>query len=122
MQQDKAQSYFTTSLCSVVLESKDRSARFQIALDVVRPLPRGALLETEFQNPSEKAVLSVTRAVSGDERRIVLTSPPVAQIRAGGYETVTRIYAAADRKNILGVHTQRCESLVDHRELGPEFR
>ena len=115
-------SYFKTTVCSALIDNKDRTTRLQITLEVVQALPAGTLVETEFQMSADKAVLKSTRGVSGNERSLTMTSPPVAEIRAGYYEAVTRVYDGADRRNVLGVHTQRCESLLDRREMGPEFR
>jgi len=39
-------------------------------------------------------------------------------VRARGYETVTRLYASPEKKQVLGTHTQLCQSLVDERRLG----
>ena len=52
------------------------------------------------------------------------TGPTIVKVDtdALGYETVTRVYASSARKKILGTHKYVCESLVDDRELGPQFR
>ena len=115
-------SYFKTSLCSAVIDGKDHTTRLRITLEVVQALPAGALVQTEFQIPGEKAALTSNRLLAGAERKLTITSPPVPQIRAGVFETVTRVYDARDGATIIGVHTQRCESLLDRREMGPEFR
>ena len=114
--------YFATKICGVQLDSRTRAARLHLTLNVVRPLPSGGLLETEFRNPADRTVLTVTRAVKGGERAIEMISPPMGDVRAGSYETATRLYASAERKQVLATHTYVCESLIDHRELGPEFR
>ena len=115
-------SYFTTKLCGVQLGGRDRTVRLHLTLDVAQPLPKGALVETEFHDPEERKLMTTSRVVTGAERSIELVSPPIAQVRARTYETVTRVYAGADRKQILGVHTYLCESLVDQRELPAPFR
>jgi len=114
--------YFSTKLCGVQLDGKAKVARLNLALDVVQPLPRGALVETEFQDTVGRSTLTASRVAAGNERSIELVSPPIDDMRPRGYETVTRVYAAADRKKVLGIHTYVCQSLIDQRELGPEFR
>lgn len=114
--------WFSTQLCGVALDNKAKVATLRLRLAVVRPLPRGALVETEFRNPADRSVLTVSRSATGNERTLELVSPPFARVRALGYETVTRVYAPADRKKVLGTHSYVCESLVDDRELGPQFR
>jgi len=114
--------YFSTKLCGVQIDGKAKVARLHLTLAVVQPLPRGALVETEFQDIANRTVLTASRVAAGSERTLELLSPPVSDVRPRGYETVTRVYAAADRKQVLGTHTYVCESLIDQRELGPEFR
>lgn len=114
--------WFSTQLCGIALDNKAKVARLRLQLQVQRPLPRGALIETEFRNPIDRSVLSVSRIATGSERTMELVSPPFGEVRALGYETTTRVYASADRKKVLGTHAYVCESLVDDRELGPQFR
>ena len=114
--------WFSTRLCGIVVDNKAKVASVRLQLEVLRPLPRGALIETEFLNPLDRSTLAVSRVSTGSERSIELVSPPFDQVRAVGYETVTRVYASSDRKKTLGTHKYVCESLVDDRELGPQFR
>ena len=114
--------FFTTKLCGVKLEGTPRVARLHLTLSVVRALPKGALVETEFQDSADRSVHTVSRTASGSERTIELLSPPMAELRARGYETVTRVYASAERKQVLGSHTHLCQSLLDQRDLGAQFR
>lgn len=114
--------FFETKLCGVLLDGKSKTGRLRIELAVIRALPRNAVVETDFQNPLEKSVLTARRVVTGNERTLEMISPPFAELRAGRYETITRVFASADSKQVLGLHTYVCESLVDARELGPGFR
>lgn len=114
--------WFSTKLCGIVLDNKAKVAKLRLQLDSLRPLPRGALIETEFLNPVDRSVLTASRVATGNERTIELVSPPFQQVRALGYETVTRVYASSEKKKTLGTHSYVCESLVDERELGPQFR
>ena len=114
--------WFSTRLCGVQIDNKSRLARLQLQLTVLRTLPRGALVETEFRNPVDRSVLAASRTAKGDEQAIEITSPPFDRIQARNYETTTRVYASADRKQVLGTHAYTCESLVDQRELGPQFQ
>lgn len=114
--------WFSTKLCGVTLDNNKKVARLRLTLAVLRPLPRGALVETEFRNPIDRSVLAASRVAAGSERSIELVSPPFDQVRALGYETTTRVYASADRKQVLGTHAYVCESLVDQRELGAQFQ
>lgn len=109
--------FFTTKLCGVKLDGTPRVARLHLTLNVVRALPRGALVETEFQDSADRSVHTVGRVASGNERTIELVSPPMGALRARGYETVTRVYASAERKQRLGSHTHLCQSLLDQRDL-----
>jgi hypothetical protein len=114
--------YFATKLCGVRFDGKSKVARLHLTLDVVRPLPRGALVETEFHDVAERTVHTASRVVSGSERTVELVSPPIAQVRAYGYKTVTRVYASSERGEALGSHAHLCQSLLDQRDLGPQFR
>lgn len=114
--------WFSTRLCGIVVDNKAKVASVRLQLEVLRPLPRGALIETEFLNPRDRSTLAVSRVATGKERSIELVSPPFDQVRAVGYETVTRVYASGDRRKTLATHKYVCESLVDERELGPQFR
>jgi hypothetical protein len=114
--------YFSTKLCGVKLEGVSRAARLHLTLNVVRALPRGALVETDFHDSIDRSVHTVSRAATGAERSIEILSPPMGDLRARGYETVTRVYASAERKQVLGTHTHVCESLLDNRDVGTQFR
>lgn len=114
--------WFKTTLCGVTLDARERLARLRLQLAVVRSLPRGALVETEFRNPIDRSVLTASRSATGNERALEIVSPPFEQVRALSYETVTRVYESSARKQVIGTHAYVCESLVDQRELGPQFQ
>jgi hypothetical protein len=77
-------------------------------------------MEVDFENAdNEKAPLVVTRRVSGDERTIEVLSPPVTKLQPRSYRVTARVYAAVDRKRVVATHTERCESLVDERDVLP---
>jgi hypothetical protein len=108
-----------TKLCGVRIDSRTRQTHLQIVLSVSK-LPRNGLLEVEFENTAdEKKPLVVTRAVSGDERAIDVLSPPVTKLQPRTYAVTARVYAAADRRQLVATHTARCESLVDEHDLLP---
>ena len=112
-----SESFFTTRFCGVDLDGRSGHGRLRLTLNVTKALPPRALVETEFQNPSERTMLSTQRTVVGSERELVMLSPPFTDIRTRSYETVTRVYADAERKRVLGIHTHVCASLVDSRDL-----
>ena len=108
-----------TKLCGVRIDGRTRQTHLQIVLSVSK-LPRNGLLEVEFENTSdEKKPLVVTRSVSGDESTIDVLSPPVTKLQPRTYNVTARVYAAADRKQLVATHTQRCESLVDEHDVLP---
>jgi hypothetical protein len=107
----------------VDLDGRKRDVHLRIELALTKPLPRGAFVEVEFENPADRSVpLMVGRAILGNETTLRFVSPAVTGVRARGYEVVTRVYASAEKKQVLGQHTQVCESLIDQRELAPQFR
>ena len=115
--------YVTTRVCGIDLDGKTNEARLRIELIVTRPLPPDGLVEALFENPSDaKSPLVTSRAVTGKERSLRLTSPPVRGIRVKSYEVVVRIYSSPDKRELLGTHAQSCQSPVDLRDLGPQFR
>jgi hypothetical protein len=112
-------SYFATKVCGVYVDGKSSEARLRIELTVTRSLPRNAFIEVEFENPADRKVpLLASRSVTGSERTLQMLSPPLTTVRARAYETVTRVYASPDKKQVLGIHTQMCESLIDQHRLG----
>jgi hypothetical protein len=116
-------SYFTTKLCGVDLTSKTRNVHLRIELAVERALPRGSFVEVEFENPADRAApLVVGRSVAGSERTLLFVSPAATGVRPRGYEIVARVYATPEKKQVLGQHTQVCQSLIDQRELPAQFR
>lgn len=115
--------YFATKVCGVHVDGKSNEARLRIELLVTKSLPRDGFVEIEFENPSDpKVPLIASRSVTGAEHTLQLLSPPLTSVRARGYETVTRVYDSADKKEVLGIHTYVCQSLIDPRELGLQFR
>lgn len=112
-------SYFSTKVCGVIVDAKSGEARLRIELVVTKSLPRNGFVEIEFENPTDRNVpLTASRSVTGAERALQLLSPPLTALRARAYETITRVYASPDKKQVLGIHTQMCDSLVDQRRLG----
>jgi hypothetical protein len=107
----------STRVCGVYIDGKTRAAHLRIEL-VPTGLPHGALIEVEFENPADRAKpLWVRHIFTGEQQTVVVFSPPLKEVRPRGYEVVARIYASADKKQALGVHTQICQSLIDQREL-----
>ena len=84
-----------------------------------RRLPRGAFVEVEFENPAGAAPLVARPGLHRHEETLVFFSPPLIGVRPRSYEVVARIYASAEKKQVLGVHTQVCQSLVDQRDVTP---
>lgn len=112
-------SYFSTRVCGIYLDAKSSEARLRIELEVTRSLPRNGFVEIEFENPGDRRVpLISSRSITGSERVLQVLSPPLPTVRMRSYETVTRVYASADKKLVLGTHTHLCQSLVDERRLG----
>jgi hypothetical protein len=119
----RAKAYVTTSVCGIDLDGKASEARLRIDLIVIRPLPPNGLVEAQFENPSDaKSPLVTSRTVTGKEKALRLISPPVTGIRVKAYEVVVRIYSSQDKRELLGTHAQSCQSPVDLRDLGPQFR
>lgn len=109
--------YLSTRFCGVYVDGKTQEARLRIEVVPTGRLPRNALIEVEFENPADrKKPLVSHRVFAGDEPTIVLFSPPLTGVRARTYEIVARIYAAADKKQVLGILTHICPSLLDQRE------
>lgn len=115
--------YVTTKVCGVDLDGKASEARLRIELIVTRPLPPNALVEAQFENPSDpKSPVVTSRTVTGREKGLRLVSPPVKGIRVKSYDVLVRIYSSQDKSELLGTHAQSCPSPLDLRDLGPQFR
>jgi hypothetical protein len=115
--------YVATKVCGFDLDGRRNEVRYRIELIVRRPLPRGSIVEVAFENPLDPATpLLSERVMAGEERDLQLVSPPVKGIREKPYEIIVRMYSSADRKVLLGTHTQLCEAPFSQRELGPEYR
>ena len=108
----------STRVCGVYLDGKTRMAHLRIELSVTGHVPPGAFVEVEFENPAEgKAPLVTGRAIKGSSERLVIFSPPLKGVRPRGYQVVVRIHESPEKKKVLAMHTQLCESLIDQREL-----
>ena len=108
-----------TKLCGVRIDGRTRQTHLQIVLSVSK-LPRNGLLEVEFENTAdEKKPLVITRSLSGSESTIDVLSPPVTKLQPRTYNVTARVYSAADRRQLVATHTQRCESLVDEHDVLP---
>ena len=113
-----AEGLVSTRVCGVYMDGKTHTAHLRIELVPASGLPRNALVEVEFENPAEgKPPLVASRVYTGNERTLVIFSPPVSGVRPRNYEVVARIYASAEKRQVLGSHNQICQSLVDQREL-----
>ena len=105
-----------TKLCGVQIDGKTRETHLRIVLAMSR-VPRDALLEVEFENPTNEKAPLVTRRLTGNESTIEVLSPPVAKLQARVYNVTARVYATAQKKELIATHTQRCESLVDEHDV-----
>lgn len=112
-------SFVSTRVCGVYFDGKTRTAHMRLELASTGRLPNNALVEAEFENPEGGAPLKGSRVFKG-EPTLVIFSPPLKGVRQRNYEVVARLYASAEKKQVLGVHTQICQSLVDPRELSGE--
>lgn len=110
--------YFHTTTCGLQVASRAQQARLRLQVAVDRPLPRNALVETDFENPLDAAKpLRTSRIANGQEKTLDILSPPIDGARVRSYAVVTRIYSGTDKKNMLGTHRQTCESLFDERDV-----
>lgn len=108
-----------TRVCGVYVDGKTQAAHLRIDLVPTGKLPRGAFVEAEFENPvAGGAPLVAGRAFNG-EQGLSIFSPPLKGVRPRSYEVVARIYASTEKKKVLGVHTQVCQSLIDQRDVTP---
>jgi hypothetical protein len=114
--------YLATKLCGFNLDGKRSEVRYRIELGVLRPLPRGSLVEVAFENPLDPtAPLMTSHVMAGDERDAQFVSPPVKGIRERPYEILVRVYSSADKAALVSTHKTLCESPFNQRELGPEY-
>jgi hypothetical protein len=112
------QGYVATRVCGVQIDGQ-RVARLRIELVPTSRLPRGAFVEAEFENPEGGAPVFAGGVFTGNQQTLEILSPPLSDVRPRNYQVVARIYASKDRKQVLGAHTQICQSLVDRRDLAP---
>ena len=114
-----SESLVSTRVCGVYVDGKTNAAHLRIDLVPTGRLPRGAFVEAEFENPvAGGAPLVAGRAFNG-ESALAIFSPPLKGVRPRNYEVVARVYASAEKKQVLGVHTQICQSLIDQRDAAP---
>lgn len=118
-----ASDYVATRVCGVDLDGKTKEARLRIELTVTHPLPPAALVEVQFENPSDPNTPLVTgRRATGDEQTMAFVSPPVKGIRVKSYAVLVRIYSSPGKERLLSTHLQSCQSPLDQRDMGPQFQ
>ena len=114
-----SESLVSTRVCGVYVDGKTQAAHLRIDLVPNARLPRGAFVEAEFENPVAGAAPLVAGRAFDGEPGLSIFSPPLKGVRPRSYEVVARVYASADKKQVLGVHTQVCQSLIDQRDVAP---
>lgn len=102
---------------------------FTLALQVHDDVPVGAVIEAEFENPSDAARPLLAQAKIDDSGPgqvkvidVFLLSPLVDTIRCGNYGVSVRLYRSKQSRELLGTHQQLIQSRVDSalwRALGP---
>lgn len=81
---------------------------YTLGLSVIKPLPLGALIEVEFENPEDaKHPVFVEYEPQLNQEWIQLVSPPVKGFVANReYMLLVRVYADKKRTKLIGLHQQ----------------
>lgn len=114
-----SESLVSTRVCGVFVDGKTNAAHLRIDLVPTGRLQRGAFVEAEFENPVAGGKPLVAGRAFNGESSLSIFSPPLKGVRPRSYEVVARVYASAEKKQVLGVHTQVCQALIDQRDVTP---
>jgi hypothetical protein len=110
--------YFKTTGCGFVVSRENKEIVEGITLAPTKPLPPGAVVVAEFENPSNRdAPLKATYTAKGDETTIVLKSPPMKGLKVATYRIVVSLYADSTETASLARHEQLCRSIIDQEQL-----
>jgi hypothetical protein len=102
--------YFKTKGGGTALDSKEgvRFAYFGLILEPMKPLPEGAVLVTEFENPQDASKpLTTEYTPSAGEREIVLKSSTyTCVVNNRDYRISVKLFTDRERKVLLSEHIQ----------------
>ncbi len=109
--------YFKTTMGGFNLDTGKPGieSRYAIALDVLKSLPKGVLLEFVFENPENtKLPIVVNRKAEPQETEIYVESPEVNGVQSyQGYVILVNVYEDETKQNLIGTHRQVIQSIYD---------
>ena len=87
-----------------------------------RPLPEGAVLVAEFENPAGGAAFTVRKAVVPDQLQYAFETPPLTGVKADTpYTAVIRVIDPGSG-NVLGQYQRAFKAQIDQSVLGAKPR
>ena len=93
---------------------------FSLSVRVRQDVPVGAVLEAQFENPTDSKrplLASAVVAASGfpevKNDTVFLISPPVDTVRCKNYEVIVRLYRSKEARELMGTHRQQVQSRMD---------
>ena len=102
--------YFKTTGSGAALEIKGgaKSVFFGISLEALKPLPKGAVIAAEFDNPlAAAAPLKAGYTPKPGEKTVTLRSDALdCVVNNRNYTITVRLYADAAHRKLLGTHIQ----------------
>lgn len=100
-----------------VFNYREAEAYYGFAVEVRRPLPRGAVLQAHFEDPLGGEDLIMSEQMSARTRRYALRSPPLRGIEANRPYTVMIRVLDRTRSDVLFQTERRYESSISSASL-----
>jgi hypothetical protein len=111
--------YFETRAAGFLADTDTREIRYTLAIDALKDIPEGSVLEVQFENPMGTAPLVTTQSVDPSWASFHFQSPPVHGLKVGKvYRMEVLLYSDASHSQQLAAHHQDVQNLIDQRGLG----
>ena len=111
--------YFKTEMAGFNIEAGEKpfAPRYFLSLKKLKPIPKGAVIEVKFENPSDrKHPIIVEQEIQDNEEELALISPAVTGLQSyQGYYIEVTLYEDKNKNKVLGTHHQVVQSLIDER-------
>ena len=111
---NESSEYLETLGAGIMIDSRDRVARFVITLKPTRRLALWAYLEAHFENParaSDPIVVGETWDARDD--KVLIGTPLLKELKCWNYKVVVYVYQDQTKATLLGTHRQRIQSAVN---------
>lgn len=111
--------YFVSTEGGFLFDKENKEAKYGLIIEPQKPIAGESFLEVQYENPAGGEPLISTYITNWGEKKFVLESPPVTGLEPQtNYTIKVFLYTDSSKANLLGIHKQDIQNLVNFNDLG----